>query len=94
MTPELVIEYPTEGESYSHDEYGVYRYDLYPESSVLGGSVRRSFLDSFATLPEAKAAYPNATYSDSGYQEAPPIPHTPPAWFDPTYAGESWDDES
>lgn len=94
MTPELVIEYPTEGETYSRDEYGVYRYDLYPESSVLGGSVRRSFLDSFPTLPEAKAAYPTATYSDdNGYVAPPPIPSTPPAWFDPTYAGESWDGE-
>jgi hypothetical protein len=86
------IEYPSSGATYSRDEYGVYRYDTYPESSVLGGQERRTFRDSFLTLAEAKAAYPNAEESGNGYRDIE-IPHTPPAWFDPANAGETWDDD-
>jgi hypothetical protein len=87
----LTIEYPSSGATYSEDRYGVYRYDVYPESSVLAGQERRSFLDSFKTLDEAKAAYPDAEFSAPGYREIV-IPHTPPDWFDPANAGETWDE--
>jgi len=59
--PERVIEYPSAGATYSHPAYGVYSYGEYPRSSVLAGRVRRVFLDSFPTLAEAQAAYPDAT---------------------------------
>jgi hypothetical protein len=85
------IEYPSSGATYSRNEYGVYRYDEYPESSVLAGQERRSFLDSFPTLAEAKKAYPDAEESGCGYQQLE-IPHTPPEWFDPANAGETWDE--
>lgn len=88
----LIIEYPCVGQTYSRNEYGVYRYDVYPESSVLAGMERRSFIDSFPTLDEAKANYPEAEWwAGTGYQEIT-IPKEPPEWFDPTIAGEVWDE--
>lgn len=48
------------GKTYVRNVYGVYQYGRYPRSSVLGGQVRRQFLDSFETLDEARAAYPDA----------------------------------
>lgn len=57
------IEYPSVGATYYREEYGVYRYDTYPRSSVLAGQTRRSFIDSYATLAEAKAKYPEAEVS-------------------------------
>lgn len=89
----LTIEYPSAGATYSHDEYGVYRYDTYPENSVLAGQERRTFIDSFPTLAEAQATYPDAEWwAGSGYRDII-IPRTPPAWFDPLAAGETWDDD-
>ena len=89
-----VIEYPSAGATYSHDEYGVYEYGEYEPWSVLAGQEKRSFLDSFPTLKAAQAAYPDAQWSGegSGYREIT-IPHDPPDWFDPDDAGEVWDDE-
>lgn len=89
---QITIEYPSAGATYSRDEYGVYKYDEYPESSVLAGQERRTFLDSFSTLAEAKAAYPDATESANGYREIV-IPETPPEWFDPANAGETWESD-
>lgn len=91
---ETVIEYPSAGATYSHDEYGVYRYDEYPDGSVLAGRQRRTFLDSFDTLAEARAAHPGAAWHGamSGYVDQP-IPASPPEWFDPEAAGETWADD-
>lgn len=91
---ETLIEYPAAGATYSHDEYGVYTYDEYPARSVLAGQPRRTFLDSFDTLDEARAAYPGAGWygEGSGYAYRP-IPESPPDWFDPEAAGESWSDD-
>lgn len=87
------IEYPMAGETYSHDEYGVYEYGEYEPWSVLAGQERRSFLDSFPTLEAARAAFPDAEYgAGSGYREVF-IPQSPPEWFDPMDAGEAWGDE-
>lgn len=52
--PQVQIEYPSRGETYCRDEYGVYEYSEYPQSSVLAGQERRRFLDSFPTLEEAR----------------------------------------
>jgi len=80
------------------DEYtGVTRYEVYghgeyEESSVLAGQYRRCFLDVFATAAEALTAYPSAVLQGP----KSPLPNVsipgPPAWFDPSDAGESWDE--
>ena len=70
------IEYPSAGATYDRPEYGVYQYGVYPQSSVLAGQTRRQFLDSFPTLEEAKAAYPDAEASSCGYQP-PYLGHLP-----------------
>lgn len=90
--PHTVIEFPMTGATYHHEEYGVYRYDVYPESSVLAGQERRSLLDRFPSLAEARAAYPDAEWNGegSGFREIV-IPREPPEWFDPANAGETWD---
>jgi hypothetical protein len=89
--PEVRIEYPSRGATYFHEVYGVYKYDTYPMSSVLGGQQRRTFLDQFDTLEEAKAKYPDAKESGSCYVP-PPVMHRP-SWFDESDAGERWDDD-
>ena len=74
---DIRIEYPSAGATYCREEYGVYQYDTYPESSVLAGQTRRRFLGSFETFDEAKDNYPSATHSiGSGYQP-PYLNHLP-----------------
>jgi hypothetical protein len=86
------IENPAVGETYHHeDEYGVYRYDTWPDG-ILKGQERRTMLDKFDSLEEAKAEYPTAGVSGSGYRKIH-IPETPPEWFDPEAAGERWDED-
>jgi hypothetical protein len=82
----IQIEYPCVGETYSEPEYGVYGYGTYPNSSVLAGQERRSFLNSFPTLEAAQAAYPSAQWAGegiSGFREVF-IPDEAPEWFDPS----------
>ena len=69
VAPEVRIEFPSAGATYSREEYGVYEYSTYGGSSVLAGQERRVFLDSFETLDAARAAYPAAEVSEScGYR--------------------------
>jgi hypothetical protein len=90
---ELVIEpcangtHPWDGETYA-----VYRYDTYPEYSVLAGQTRRSFVDSSTDRNQLKRDHPEASISESSGYVPITIPHTPPDWFDPEIAGEVWDD--
>lgn len=88
------IEFPAVGKTYHHEEYGVYRYDEYPRGSVLEGQERRTFLGRYDSLEEAKEHHPDAKWSGpgSGYREIY-IPRTPPEWFDPADAGETWDED-
>lgn len=74
--PDVRIEYPCSGATYCEDKYGVYEYSVYPSSSVLAGQTRRVFLDSFNTLEEAKAKYPDADLCGCGYQP-PYLGHLP-----------------
>lgn len=86
---------PERGAEYDHDgEFAMYEYGVYPEGSVLAGQERRRFRDGgFTSAAEAKAAYPEATVAGgSGYREIV-IPRTPPPWFDPANAGETWDSD-
>jgi hypothetical protein len=73
----IVIEYPSQGATYSRDAYGVYEYSTYPRSSVLAGQERRCFLDRFDTLEEARAKYPKATFRDSSGYRPPYLGHLP-----------------
>ena len=70
------IEYPSAGATYNRPEYGVYEYGVYGRSSVLAGQTRRIFLDSFPTLEEARAAFPDAQITGSCYQP-PYVNHLP-----------------
>lgn len=92
--PTQVIEYPTAGATYNHDEYGVYEYGVYEPWSVLAGQEKRSFLGSYPTLEEAQQNYPDAVWSGegSGYREIH-ISESPPEWFDPEIAGERWEED-
>ncbi len=45
---------------YSDDEYIVYGWGLYPQSSVLAGQQRKVMLEEFETLEEAQKRYPKA----------------------------------
>ena len=63
MKNNVTIEFPSLGKTYARNEYAVYEYDRYPRSSVNYGMQRRSFLDSFRTLEEARKAFPNAAES-------------------------------
>ncbi len=73
---DLRIEYPCKGATYSRPQYGVYKYDTYPRSSVLAGQQRRVFMDSFDTEEQALAAYPKAKRTGCGYQK-PYLDHLP-----------------
>lgn len=88
---DIRIEFPAQGETYCYQEFGVYRYSEYPPGSVNEGLKRRQFLDRFETLDEAQEAFPQAVWEGegSGFAEQP-VPLTPPEWFDPANAGESW----
>ena len=69
--------------------FNVYEHDEYPEGSVLEGQDRRTWRGFFDTLSEAQAEFPEA-YECGDTRCAPTLPDCPPAWFDPSYAGEEW----
>lgn len=71
------IEFPMRGETYAREQYGVYEYDTHPASTLLAGQQRRTFLDSFETLDEAKNAYPEATFVEGSGYRAPVLHHLP-----------------
>lgn len=76
MKRDIRIEFPSVGATYHRNEFGVYEYSEYPRSSVLAGQERRVYMDSFATLAEAKAVYPDAEISAPGFTE-PDLSHLP-----------------
>jgi hypothetical protein len=57
--PDIRIEYPSQGQTYCRNVFGVYEYSRH-NTGVLRGRQRRVFLDSFDTLAEAQAAFPKA----------------------------------
>jgi hypothetical protein len=93
-TQDLRIE-PERGAEYRHDgKFAVYSYDVYPEGSVLAGQERRRFVaGGFTSEAAAKAACPEAVVQGGSCYREIPVPHTPPAWFDPGIAGETWDND-
>jgi hypothetical protein len=74
-------------------------YGQHPKHSVCYPNTRVVFLDSFATEYDARKAYPmlpsDGTEWSSKFfdRELTRMPTSPPADFDPYYAGESWDEE-
>ena len=83
--------------------FAVYGHGVYPESSVLAGQSRRSHLDMFETLEDARREWPFADVlghntrtfrmGDESLAELSGLPTTAPDWFDPDDAGESWDSD-
>lgn len=73
----IQIEYPSRGATYNKTVYGVYEYGVYPRSSVLAGQTKRTWLDAFDTLAEAKAAYPTARVVDHSDYAPPNLSHLP-----------------
>lgn len=67
------------GMTYANTDFTVYSHSTYPRGSVLSGQPRRTWLDSFSTIEEARAAYPTAqVLCDGGttYHE-PDLSHLP-----------------
>jgi hypothetical protein len=71
-------------------EYGVFRHDTYPESSVLAGNPRRQVLLMSDDIMELREAHPDAEVLDHTTKVDIVLPEEPPDWFDPTDAGEEW----
>ena len=70
---------PSRGATYNDpNRVTVYEYGVYPSSSVLAGQTSRSFVDSFDSVEEAQAAYPDAEVSESLYEVTrPSVAHLP-----------------
>jgi hypothetical protein len=79
LSPDAVvtIEYPCKGATYCRDQYGVYAYDTYPESSVLAGQTRRRFLGCYDTYGQAKADWPMAEFHGHSLYREPSVSHLP-----------------
>ena len=87
----------------SRGGFAVYGHGVYPESSVLAGQYRRSHLDRFETLDEAKREWPFAEVRDHSTKPAriggeslgdlSGLPTCAPGWFDPADAGEHWSED-
>lgn len=71
------IEFPSKGSTYCHRRYGVYRYGVYPRTSVLAGQESRTFVTDFSTLEEAKAAFPDAEVVEGSRYAPPNLDHLP-----------------
>ena len=78
-----------------HDGWAVYATLTYGSNSVLAGQQQEIPVDFFDTVEEAQAKYPSLPIllpieGHAGALTAPTLPDSPPGWFDPTAAGESW----
>ena len=58
------IEFPSVGQTYNNQTFGVYEYGTYPRGGDLAGAECRVYLNEFETLELAQAAYPDAVYQD------------------------------
>jgi len=75
----------------SDNSYTVYEWGVYPRDSVLAGQTRKSFLNSFETLPEATQAYPKADVMSHQVSAGNTVDHLPD-WAMNAYEEEGyWD---
>ena len=80
------------GATYQTSDWHVYEHGTYEQSSVLSGQSKRSFLDCFESLEDAKTAYPKAEVWDDGcssFQEVS-LSHLPDDDRDYCRPGEDW----
>lgn len=54
-------------EANRYGTFSVYEFGVYPDSSVLAGQTRKSFVGMFDTIEKAQAAHPEA---DEGFRDA------------------------
>lgn len=73
----------------------VYKLGVFPETSVMAGHESRTLIDAFITLEEAVENYPQAIILEEHFDAdgLPVYGDTIPDWFDPSYAGEVWDED-
>lgn len=74
--PDLTIE-RGRGATYATDRWTVYEHGTYERGSVLEGQSRRTWLDDFETLDEARAAYPDADIIEGSTYRRPSLNHLP-----------------
>lgn len=65
------------GATYASGRWAVYQHGEYERGSVLEGQSRRVWLDDFATLDEARAAYPDADVIDGSTYRPQSLNHLP-----------------
>lgn len=58
-------------------EFAVYRWDTYPESSVMAGQHRKSFIDMTRTEEDARRAYPTAVEGTQKRDPGNSVAHLP-----------------
>ena len=87
---DIRIEFPSKGATYYNESYGVYKYDVWSNHSVLAGQERRTYLKEFDSLEEAKAEFPDAEVIDHSCFKPLVMSSVAPDWFDPLDAGEEW----
>lgn len=75
MKPEF--DYYTISADKRHEAFNVYGWGEYEESSVLAGQTRKQFIDSFDTLAQAQAAYPQASLSSAWIEPRVSLSHLP-----------------
>ena len=64
--------------TYSNNRWTIYSLGVYPSHSVLAGQQKRTFIDSFETLEQAKEQYPTAIVNSNGTSyRAPDLSHLP-----------------
>ena len=61
----------------SGDGFNVYGWSTYGRSSVLAGQPRKQFIDAFPTAEEAKAAFPDASFSSKWTEPEVSLSHLP-----------------
>ena len=77
------------------DAFVVYEHGTYEAGRILEGQPNRAWRDACPVLAAAVKAYPAAevlNYSTRSETRAT-LPHCPPSWFDPDFAGEHWGED-
>lgn len=65
------------GATYRNNRWTVYAHDFFPRHSVLAGQPRRTFVDSFEHLEDAKREFPTAKEFQGTTYMPPSLAHLP-----------------